>query len=209
MLSLAVLGSVVSLVPQKNATANSGAPVNIASPLPLPVTGNVTAAVSGTVAAQQSGAWSVSVSNPASAPLPTVGTDDPGKHAVTQSCTFIVAITGAFPGSEQGQCQMPNGSADSELVVDSVSARFITIDPSAQPIDIQFLSTVGGSSCSVDIPYPQSPFPGVGAFPFGQSLRSYADPGTAIACTINVLGATLASASSGTCSIAGHVVARH
>lgn len=43
MLGLVVLGSIVSFVPQKNAAAYSGAPVNIISPLPLPVTGSVKA----------------------------------------------------------------------------------------------------------------------------------------------------------------------
>ena len=52
------LGFVMSLVPQKTATGAGGAPVNIMSPLPLPVTGNVNAAVS---AAQQSGNWNVGI----------------------------------------------------------------------------------------------------------------------------------------------------
>jgi hypothetical protein len=38
---IAVLGLFVFLVPQTNAAADGGAPVNIMSPLPLPVTGNV------------------------------------------------------------------------------------------------------------------------------------------------------------------------
>jgi len=42
-----VLGFVMSLVPQKSATGAGSAPVSIASPLPLPVTGNVNAAVTG------------------------------------------------------------------------------------------------------------------------------------------------------------------
>jgi hypothetical protein len=48
-LGLAVLGSAISLVPQKNASADGGAPVNVISPLPLPIAGNVNAVVSGTV----------------------------------------------------------------------------------------------------------------------------------------------------------------
>jgi hypothetical protein len=71
---LAVIGSVASLVPQKNATATGGAPVNIASPLPLPVTGNVSAAVTGTVAAQQSGAWSVGINGTPNVTSTIVGT---------------------------------------------------------------------------------------------------------------------------------------
>lgn len=48
-LGIAVLASVVSLVPQKTATGAGGAPVIITSPLPLPVTGNVNSTISGTV----------------------------------------------------------------------------------------------------------------------------------------------------------------
>jgi len=48
-LGFGLLGFVMSLVPQKNATGAGGAPVNIASPLPL------------AVAAQQSGNWNVGI----------------------------------------------------------------------------------------------------------------------------------------------------
>ena len=41
-----VLGSLLSLIPQNHANAEGGAPINIMSPLPLPVTGNVTANIS-------------------------------------------------------------------------------------------------------------------------------------------------------------------
>lgn len=127
---------------------------------------------------------------------------------VTQSCSFVVSV-GSFLGSEQARCQMTEVSTGMELVVDSASAQFLTTDPNAQPTDIQFTSTVGGNSYTLDIPYPLSAFPGVGAFPFGQMVRTYADPVTAVVCMINVVGATRVSLSSGTCSIAGHLVATH
>lgn len=215
MFGLAVIGAFVSLVPQKSATAVGGAPVTIMSPVPLPVTGNVAATVSGTVGAQQSGAWNVGlasgatvgINNQGSAPVPTEATDDPGKHPVTQSCIFVVTL-GSFPGSEQARCQMPGVPEGVELVVDSASARFQTTDPNAQPTDIQLTSTVGGNPYTVDIPYPPSVFPGAGAFPFGQVVRTFVDPTTEVTCTINVVGATLVSQSGGTCSIAGHLVAK-
>lgn len=47
-LGLVVLGSVISLVPQKNAAGAGGAPVTVVN-TPLPVTGNVNAAVTGAV----------------------------------------------------------------------------------------------------------------------------------------------------------------
>ncbi len=59
-LGLVVLGSVILLVPQKNATGAAAAPVNVVSSIPLSVTG--------TVAATQSGNWSVGL-----APNTTVG----------------------------------------------------------------------------------------------------------------------------------------
>ena len=150
----------------------------------------------------QGGGPTVTIGSPL--PLPVKDAVSP----VTQSCTFAVSL-GSFRGSEQARCQMPEVSAGMELVVDSASAQFLTIDPNAQPTDIQFTSTVGGNSYTLDLPYPLSVFPGAGAFPFGQTLRTYADPVTAIVCTINVVGATGVIFSSGTCSIAGHLVAAH
>ena len=146
-------------------------------------------------------------------PIVTIGSPLPlpvkdAVSPVTQSCSFVVTV-GSFPGSEQARCQMPEVSAGMELVVDSASAQFMTTDPNTLPTDIQFTSTVGGNSYTLDLPYPLSVFPGAGAFPFGQTVRTYADPVTAVVCMINVWGATRVSLSSGTCSIAGHLVAAH
>lgn len=69
-----VLGFVMSLVPQKSATGAGSAPVNIMSPLPLPVTGSVNANIT------NSSAVPVSVSN-----TPTVNAN----------VTFPSALTGA------------------------------------------------------------------------------------------------------------------
>lgn len=61
---MVLLGSFLLLVPQKNAAAqDSGPTVTIASPLPLPVKGNVNAAVTG----------SVNVANTAANPVPVSG----------------------------------------------------------------------------------------------------------------------------------------
>ena len=68
-----VLGFVMSLVPQKNATGAGGAPVNIISPVPLPVTG--------TVAAQQSGDWNVGISNAPTVSLASGATVNVGNAA--------------------------------------------------------------------------------------------------------------------------------
>jgi hypothetical protein len=85
MLGIVVLGFVILLVPQKNATATGGAPVNIMSPLPLPVTGNVNAAVAGMVGEQQSGSWNVGVSN---FPGTLTGATAPVSGNVNASVTF-------------------------------------------------------------------------------------------------------------------------
>jgi hypothetical protein len=60
-LGLVILGSAVSLVPQRSASGTGSAPVTVMNTTPIPVTGNVTAAVSGTVGAQQNGNWNVGI----------------------------------------------------------------------------------------------------------------------------------------------------
>lgn len=103
MLGLAVIGAIVSLVPQKNATAQGGPTVTIASPIPLPVTGSVNATVSGAVAAQQSGNWNVGL-----APNAAVGINGTANVNVTNG-TLPTQNTGGGAATQVGQ-------AASELV---------------------------------------------------------------------------------------------
>lgn len=78
-LGLVVFGSVVSLVPQKNARGAGAAPVNITSPLPLPVTGTVNAAVTG----------SVNVANTAANPVPVSGVIAVGNEKTLAGGGFV------------------------------------------------------------------------------------------------------------------------
>jgi hypothetical protein len=89
---IVVLGSFVLLVPQKNATAQSGPAVTIASPLPLPVKGSVSATVSGTVAAQQSGNWNVGLSG-----TPTVQLANTTTPLLVKSVDEAYANRGGLP----------------------------------------------------------------------------------------------------------------
>jgi hypothetical protein len=74
--------SVTALMASQQAVAQKatppGAPVNVVSPLPLPVTvqGSVSGTVSGTVSAVQSGSWNVGVNGT----VTTKNTDEPGRN---------------------------------------------------------------------------------------------------------------------------------
>jgi hypothetical protein len=137
ILALAVIGSVVSLVPQNPTVAAGGAPVSIMSPLPLPVTGSVNATVNGTVATQQSGKWNVGIdgtpnvnvgnfpvlqpvsfSNSGSTPL-FVDTDGPARAAVSGSCNANYDANGF------AQCLAVNVPLGKILVVDALSVSTI------------------------------------------------------------------------------------
>jgi hypothetical protein len=144
ILGLAITGSVVSLVSQKNATATNGAPVNITSPLPLPVTGNVSAAVTGTLGAQQSGNWNVGITGTPSidvANTPTVNVNSlpPVSLASTTALSLhnlddrgrnpyqaVVDMTGKCPGTTgppEPECffNFPRVPVGHRLVVQHVS----------------------------------------------------------------------------------------
>jgi hypothetical protein len=130
--AIAVLASFVFLVPQKNATAQSGPDVTIASPLPLPVKGNVSATVTGAVAAQQSGNWNVGitgnvpVANPvgtSGSPVPLAASDVDGPartpfQSFVCNATFAANATAAACQSNPGF--VPSGKL---LVVEYVSGN--------------------------------------------------------------------------------------
>lgn len=124
-LGIAVLASAVSLVPQKNATADGGAPVNIISPLPLPVTGTV--GVNNFPATQNvsitnpsvpvSGTVQANVSFPSSLPMHNL--DDPGRIPYQSSAD----MTGKCPTGPSLGCFFFFASVPSEhrLVAQHVS----------------------------------------------------------------------------------------
>lgn len=82
--AVGILGMVGSLMNSRQAAAqgpSNGLAVRIVEPLPLPVTGSST--ISGTVAATQSGAWSVGLTgNTATNPLLVRNVDDPASHPI-------------------------------------------------------------------------------------------------------------------------------
>jgi hypothetical protein len=106
-----------------NTSANS-IPVTIASPLPLPITGQAT--VSGTVAATQSGTWNVNV---------TGNANGPGSSPFQQTVTFSAnppSACRAIPTSPQVcDFQFPAVPAGKRLVVTNVSGMLFVDGPGA------------------------------------------------------------------------------
>lgn len=127
LLSLAVIGSVVSLVPQKNARGAGAAPVSITSPLPLPVMG------------------SVNVANTAANPVPVSGVVAVGNErtlvdggfvplplevSITNSTlpvTGSVGISGTPTVQLGGPVSIANTPATPVPVSVQQSAKFITL----------------------------------------------------------------------------------
>jgi len=193
-----VLGFVMSLVPQKNAGGAGGAPVTVmnTSTNPVPVTGNVSAAVSGTVAAQQSGTWNVNAAilgdvpvknsvNPDTQtllPLITRDLEAPGINPFQAALIYPTSFQAAVPSSPAR-----------ELVIDFVSvsgivienAGFTTVVPVAQ------LATFsGGVSLPHVLSMQAAPNGNPGEFQLigSETTRIYADPGTFISFFLNVPG---------------------
>jgi hypothetical protein len=130
VLGLAIIGGMVSLVPEKNATAAGGASVSIVSPLPLPVTGNVTAAVTGSVNVANTSAipisGSLNVANNTSNPIPTLSVNEPTAQPFVKTLCFSSATQCAgAPGSPTSVFTVPSktasGASVKRLVVEFVS----------------------------------------------------------------------------------------
>lgn len=135
LFGLVILGSIISLVPQKGATAANGAPVNITGPLPLPVTGAVNATVTG----------SVNVANTAANPVPVSGAVAVGNErtlvdggfvpvplevSVTNSTlpvTGSVGISGTPTVQLSGPVSVANTPANPVPVSIQQSAKFTTL----------------------------------------------------------------------------------
>jgi hypothetical protein len=104
---LAILGA---LMPSPHAEAQNpvpgSAPVNIVSPLPLPVTVTGSSTISGTVAATQSGTWNVNTKN----------VDERGRNPY-QAVLSCSSAAGACSGSGVAV------AANTRLVIEHVSAQ--------------------------------------------------------------------------------------
>lgn len=138
-LGLVVLGSIVSLVPQKNVTAQSGPAVTIASPLPLPVKGSVN--VTGTVGAQQSGPWSVGLTG-----TPTVSLASGGTVGITGNVGVANTPANPVPVSVQQSTNfktlalnsngisynevLPDGTVTTSAFIIAPSQKFVITDVS-------------------------------------------------------------------------------
>lgn len=142
MLGMAVLGSFVLLVPQKNATAVGGAPVTIMSPLPLPVTGSVNAAVTGTVSAQQNGLWNVGLTGTPTVSLAsgsTVGITgnvgvantpaNPVPVSVQQSTGFKTLLLSGGSGTSYNEV-LPDGTVSTSAFTIAPTQKFVITDVS-------------------------------------------------------------------------------
>lgn len=150
-LGLVIFGSVLSLMPQKTATATGGAPVTVLN-TPLPVTGTVNAAVSGSIGVNNfPGNQSVSITNPSvpvsgsvgvtgtvsvanssASPVPTFATDNPARNS----------YQAAF-WSDPYFCQQSNGCAN--------QVTLPTTNSTGQPLQRIVIQLV-----TVECNYPQT-----------------------------------------------------
>lgn len=124
ILGLAVIGSVVSLVPQKNATAQGGPTVTIGNPIPLPVTGSVSATVSGQVGIN--GAVGVTNQIVPDRIIPLfVDAEEAARNPYTASCVISLP-----PGNIAGDtiCQLNQEPLPgrARLVIDTISGNMRT-----------------------------------------------------------------------------------
>jgi hypothetical protein len=208
-LGFGALGFVMSLVPQKNATGASAAPVNIVSSIPL--------SVSGTVAAQQSGTWNVGISGTPSvnaAVSNPLGGTGPTPLVIQDSENPARTAFDPTPGS----CSF-NGSQECAIALFVVPTEKIAVIESASGIcGTDSGASIYSAAISFGTSIPFSVFyflPGpavpVGAgfkTTFSQNLRAYAFGGT------NPLGSGISfvadatGSNSGGCffSISGHFV---
>lgn len=146
VLGLAVIGSVVSLVPQRKAAAQSGPTVTIGSPLPLPVTGNVDATVNGTVAAQQSGNWNIGLTG-----TPTVSVGN-----------FPSTLTGAsvpisFKQSANFKTLVSTGTSYNEVFPDGTTSSGVFTIPQGEQFvitDVSWYMACSFLGCTTVVPSP-------------------------------------------------------
>jgi hypothetical protein len=184
-LGLGVLGSTVSLAPQKNASGAAGAPVvvvntpsvNVAN-TSLAVTGNVNAAVLGNVSVKNS----VNPDTLGLIPLAIRDLEAPGVHPFQASLTYPTSFQAAVPSSPAR-----------ELVIDFVSLHGIVIENAGftTVVPVARLGTFsGGVSLAHFLSVQAAPNGNPGEFELigSETTRIYADPGTFITFFLNVPG---------------------
>jgi hypothetical protein len=185
---LAVAAMAVLISGGHNATkAASGAPVNIMSPLPLPITG--TATVSGTVGATQSGAWninvanspSVSVANPATAPVLVRDVENPAHFPAR-----FVGQLAISPGSDTVNAELFNSviPVGKRAVLEYASHRCTSFSPGGVDVTRLQLTTAETTQNAIvlhlnELSFTKGPTTASGnvGFSGSQPLRLYHDGG--------------------------------
>jgi hypothetical protein len=166
----ALLGATGMVMNSRRAAADppDGQAVRIVNPLPVPITGSITA--SGTVAATQSGSWNVGIAgNSEVNPLWIRDADNPARHP------FL--LTGTTPANASFfAVAIPVGSvpAGQRYVIEHYSAQ-CTLTPSGALTDINVFVS-GGPSDDSATPHLTDPTHWQGS----GNTRLYADPGAAI-----------------------------
>jgi hypothetical protein len=173
---LAVVGFLTNS--QQHAARAAGGPTVTIDPtqLPLPVQGSL--GVSATIAATQSGGWTVGIGgNSASSPLFTRDADNPARQPFQTSLCFSVG-TGAFPCSSKAPSFLRVPS-DRRLVIEFVAGSCQTGPiggTGLTGLGLGIATTAGGADVIYSLPYSF----GLSELDIAQQTRIYADPGTSV-----------------------------
>lgn len=181
-----ITGTIMSTYSSPSASAASGAPVNIVSPLPVPVSGTVASTQSGlwnvgiagtpTVAAAQSGSWSVGISgtptvnlnNSVANPVIVRDADNPAQQPFVQFlCLQLAPLSGC--GSLPSRFNVPAGQT---FVIEQVSGQCNTTDTANPILAIQVDAELNSTGYIYEI--PMQSFPGRGQTYGLKETRIYA-----------------------------------
>jgi hypothetical protein len=180
---IAGLGMIGYLMNSQPAVAQQPGPpdglaVRIVNPVPVPVTGSTT--VSGTIAATQSGSWTVGIGgNSASSPLFTRDADNPARRPFQAALCQAIGL-----GATPGECapSKPNNftvPSDRRLVIEFVAGSCQTGPiggTGLTGLSLNIENSVGGTFGGYSLPYSFV----LGELDIAQQTRIYADPGTKV-----------------------------
>jgi len=220
---LALLATIGAIMNHHATAQDAGPRVTIQGPLPLPITGSAT--VSGSVAATQSGPWSVGISG---LPLPVSlngGATVSGSVSASQSGAWNVGIVGTpnvnvantasapliardadSPPRGAVQFRLWNPSPNGPESYTVPAGKILVIDDcsSFTPLPAVFSVTTTVNGDTQDHVLPVYAFPnGFGAYIGGRTMQVYAGPGTTVTGQINGGGGT-----GNYLSCSGHLVAQ-
>lgn len=168
--TLAMIGTLMNSHPA--AAQQAGPVVSIGGPLPLPVT--LSNSISGSVAASQSGTWSVGINNAVTSPVPVRDVDQSDRHAFQK-----LFSTPAIPsGSTSSQEVSINAPADKALVIEYVNGRCITIVGTSCGVELRAINNI---ATGVNLTMVRNPADiintGSDAFVSNQATRIIVTPG--------------------------------